>query len=69
MSPNQPGWVLLESRESLIAFQKRAEGEVLNASVKTIKTKVFDNDKELLTSLEALKLEELSKLKRERILS
>jgi len=37
--------------------------------VKTIKTKVFDNDKELLTSLEALKLEELSKLKRERILS
>jgi hypothetical protein len=67
VSPNQPGWVLLQSGNSLIAFQKRAAGEVLNASVKTIKTKVFDNDKELLTSLEALKVEELSKLKRESI--
>ena len=64
VSPNQPGWVLLQSGESLIAFQRRAKDEVLNASVKTIKTKVFDNDKELLTSLEALKVEELSKLKK-----
>jgi hypothetical protein len=67
VSPNQPGWVLLQSSKWLIAFQKRGEGEVLNASVKTIRTKVFDNDKELLTSLEALKLEELSKLKRDSV--
>lgn len=67
VSPNQPGWVVLRSEESLIAFQKRAEGEVLSASVKTIKTKVFDNDEELLASLEALKVEELSKLKRDSV--
>ena len=63
VSPNQPGWVLLQSNESL-GFQKRGDGEVLNASVKTIRTKVFDNDNDLLTSLEALKVEELSKLKK-----
>jgi hypothetical protein len=67
VSPNQPGWVLLQSGESLIAFQKRVEGQVLNASVKTIKTKVFDNDNDLLTSLEALKVEELSKLKKDSV--
>ena len=64
VSPNQPGWVLLQSGKSLIAFQKRVEGQVLNASVKTIRTKVFDNDNDLLSSLEALKVEELSKLKK-----
>lgn len=67
VSPNQPGWRLLESGKSLISFQKRVKGEVLNASVKTIRTKVFDNDNDLLTSLEALKVEELSKLKRDSI--
>ena len=67
VSPNQAGWVLLQSNESLIVFQKRVEGEVLNASVKTIRTKVFDNEKELLTSLEALKVEELSKLQRDSV--
>lgn len=67
VSPNQPGWVLLQSSESLIAFQKRVENEVVNASVKTIKTKVFDNDKDLLTSLEAFKKEELSKFKRDSV--
>lgn len=64
VSPNQPGWVLVQSNKSLIGFQKRGQGEVLDASVKTIRTKVFDNDKDLLTSLEALKVEELSKLKK-----
>jgi hypothetical protein len=64
LSPNQPGWVLLQSNKSLIGFQKRGESEVLNASVKTIRTKVFDNDNDLLTSLEASKVEELSKLKK-----
>ena len=67
VSPNQRGWVLLQSNKSLIAFQKRGAGEVLNASVKTIRTKVFDNDNDLLTSLEALKLEELSRLKRDSV--
>ena len=62
VSPNQPGWVLLQSNKSLISFHKRGEGEVVNASVKTIRTKVFDNEKELLASLEALKVEELSRL-------
>jgi len=42
VSPNQPGWVLLQSNESLVAFQREVEGEVVNASVKLIKTKVFD---------------------------
>ena len=63
VSPNQPGWILLQSNKSLIEFQKRGEGEVVNASVKTFRTKVFDNDNDLLTSLEALKVQELSKLK------
>src|SRR5688572_13679293 len=67
VTPNQPGWVLLQSSKSLLAFQKRVEGEVLNASVKTIKTKVFDNDEDLLASLEALKVEELSKLKKDSV--
>jgi hypothetical protein len=67
VSPNQTGWVLLQSNKSLIAFQKRVESEVLNASVKTIRTKVFDNDQDLLTSLEALKVEELSKLKKDSV--
>ena len=64
VSPNQPGWVLLQPNQSLIGFQKRGDGEVLNASVKIIRTRVFDNDKDLLASLEALKVEELSKLKK-----
>ena len=42
VSPNQPGWILLQSNKSLIQFQKRGEGEVVNASVKTFRTKVFD---------------------------
>ena len=49
------------------SFQKRVEGEVLNASVKTIRAKVFDNDEDLLASLEALKVEELSKLKKDSV--
>jgi hypothetical protein len=67
VTPNQPGWVLQRSNKSLIAFQKRVDGEVLNASVKTTRTKVFANDEDLLASLEALKVEELSKLKRDSV--
>ena len=67
VSPNQPGWVLLQSSKSETVFEKRVEGEIVNANVKTIKTKIFDNDKDLMTSLEALKKEELSKLNRDSI--
>src|SRR5687767_7023177 len=67
VTPNEPGWVLLQSSKSLMAFQKRVEGEVLNASVKTIRTKLFANDEDLLVSLEALKVEELSKLKKDSV--
>jgi triosephosphate isomerase len=35
--------------------------------VKTIRTRVFANDEELLVSLEALKVEELSKLKKDSV--
>ncbi|MFZ0748399.1 MAG: hypothetical protein WAM70_03490, partial [Pyrinomonadaceae bacterium] len=67
VSPDQPGWVLKQSNESLVAFQKDIEGEVVNASVKLIKTKVFDKDEELLRNLEALKNKELSQLKRDSV--
>ena len=63
VSPNQPGWVLLKSSKSETVFEKRDKDEVLMASVKNIRTKVFDNDKDLLVSLETLKKEELSNLK------
>ena len=55
VSPNQPGWVLLKSSKSETVFEKRDKDEVLMASVKNIRTKVFDNDKDLLVSLETLK--------------
>ncbi len=67
VSPNEQGWVLLQSNKSLMAFQNRGEGQVINASVKTIRTKVFENDHDLLTSLEAVKVEELSKLKKDSV--
>jgi hypothetical protein len=67
VSPNQPGWVLLQSSKSETAFEKRVEGEIVNANVKTIKTRIFDNDKDLMTSLETLKKEELSKLNKDSI--
>ena len=66
VSPNQPGWVLLQSSKSETVFEKRGEDEIVTANVKTIKTKI-DNDKELMISLETLKKEELSKLKRDSI--
>ncbi len=67
VSPNQPGWVLLQSSKSETVFEKRVEDEIVIANVKTIKTKIFDNDKDLMTSLETLKQEELSKLKRDSV--
>lgn len=67
VSPNQPGWVLLQSSKSETVFQKRDENEIVDANVKTFKTKIFDNDKDRLINWEILKQEELSKLKRDSI--
>ena len=67
VSPNQPGWVLLQSSKSETVFQKRVADEIIIANVKTFKTKIFDNDKDLLISLESLKQQELSKLKRDSV--
>ena len=65
VSPNQPGWMLVRSSKTETLFEKRSEIELLNAGVKTFKTKVFETDKELLVSLENMKDQELSKLKRD----
>lgn len=67
VSPNQPGWVLLQSSKSETVFEKRVKDDIVTANVKTFKTKIFDSDKDLLISLEALKKEELSKLNRDSI--
>jgi hypothetical protein len=67
VSPNQPGWVLLRSSKSETVFEKRGKDEILMANVKTTRTKIFDNDKDFLTSMETLKKEELSKLKRDSV--
>jgi hypothetical protein len=45
VSPNQPGWTLLKADKSETVFEKRAESGILNASVKTIRTKTFETDK------------------------
>jgi hypothetical protein len=55
VSPNQPGWVLLQSSNLETVFEKRVKDEILIAQIKTIKTKIFDNHKDLLISLETLK--------------
>ena len=62
-SPNQSGWASLKSDKLETVFEKRANDEILNANVKTIKIKTFETEKDLLIGLEALKQEELSKLK------
>jgi hypothetical protein len=65
VSPNQPGWLLLQASKSETVFARRAADKIASASVKTIKTKVFENERDLLIGLEALKQEELNKLKRD----
>jgi hypothetical protein len=62
-SPDEEGWTLLRSGNLETIFEKRAKDEILNANVKTIKTKTFATEKDLLIGLEALKQDELSKLK------
>lgn len=64
-SPNQPDWTLLKSDASETVFEKRTKDEILSASVKTIKTKTFETEKDFLIGMEALKQDELSKLKKD----
>jgi len=67
VSPNQTGWELLQSTETELALQKKLDDAITNAGVKIFKTQVFDNDQDLLKGLEALKQEELNKLKRDSV--
>jgi hypothetical protein len=59
--------VLLKSSKSETVFEKRGKDEILIANVKTFRTKIFDSDKDFLTSMETLKKEELSNLKRDSV--
>ena len=67
VSPNQSGWALLKTDQSETVFEKRDEDGILNASVKTIRTKTFETEKERLVGYEALKQEELSKLEQDHL--
>ena len=60
-SPNQPGWIKLETGKTETAFEKRTESDVLNANIKTVPTKIYKTDQDRLADWEALKNEELSK--------
>ena len=66
-SPNESGWSLLKTDKSETVFEKRGADEISNASVKTIKTKTFETDKERLAGWETLKQEEFSKLKQDHL--
>jgi len=61
VSPNQLGWILIKTDKSETVFEKRDE------SVKIIRTKTFETEKERLTGWEALKQEEFSKLKQDHL--
>lgn len=67
VSPNELGWILLKTDKSETVFEKRDESGILNASVKIVRTKTFETDKERLAGWEALKQEELSKLKQDHL--
>jgi len=67
VSPSQSGWTLLKTDKAETVFEKRDKGGIFNASVKTIRTKIFETDKERLTDWEALKQEEFSKLKQDHL--
>ena len=67
VSPNQPGWILLKTDKSETVFEKRDESGIFNASVKIIRTKTFETEKDRLTGWEALKQEEFSKLKQDHL--
>ena len=59
VSPNQAGWSLLESNSVKTIFEKRAQEEILNASVRIFTIEIFETDEELLMSVETDKKEEL----------
>jgi hypothetical protein len=63
VSPDEPGWTLATSDGTQIVFEKRSDKEILRAGVSIIKTKVYETDEALLSSLEPLKKEEWRALK------
>lgn len=66
VSPKQSGWTLIKSNKLETAFEKRIKDEVLFADVRTLKPKIFEDEQEMLASLETMKSEELlSKYKRD----
>jgi hypothetical protein len=67
VSPKQSGLALLKTDKSETVFVKRGEGGIFNASVKIIRTKTFETEKERLAGWEALKQEEFSKLKHDHL--
>ena len=67
VAPNQPGWILLKTDKSETVFEKRDRRGIFNASVRIIRTKTFETDKDRLTGWEALKQEEFSKLKQDHL--
>jgi hypothetical protein len=67
VSPNQSGWALLKTNKSETVFEKRDESAIFNASVKIIRTKTFETEKDRLTGWEALKQEEFSKFKQDHL--
>ena len=67
VSPNQPGWILIKTDKSEMVFEKRDESGIFNASVKIIRTKTFETEKDRLTGWEALKQVEFSKLKQDHL--
>lgn len=66
-SPDQSGWVLLQATKSVIVLEKHVGDEVLSASIKTMNTKPFANDRDRLFGFEALKSDELSALKKDSV--
>jgi hypothetical protein len=54
VSPNQFGWALSRTNKPETVFEKRDEGGILNASVKTIRTRTFETDKDRLAGWKLL---------------
>jgi hypothetical protein len=63
VSPNEAGWAALVSNGSETTFEKRDKDANSTAGVKTLKTKVFETEKDQLVGWESLKNEALQALK------
>jgi hypothetical protein len=65
MSPNEPGWSLLQDTGSLTSFRRQTEAELLDAKVKVIEIDPTKDDEAVMKDLETLKKAELSELRRD----